>query len=83
MEVEKYGVGVFSIDSFLSVEECLSLIKSSEKMTFEKATIQAIDGPKLDEEIRSNDRIIFDDVELSMRLYQRAKDLLPQSMDGW
>ena len=83
MNVKSYGVGVFSIDSFLSKDECRKLIDDSECLNYEKATIQAINGPKLDEEIRYNDRIIFDDTALATRLYEKAKHLLPEVVDGW
>ncbi|MCV6637355.1 hypothetical protein [Candidatus Albibeggiatoa sp. nov. NOAA] len=83
MKIEKYGAGVFSMYPFLSVAECRKLIEKSENMTYEKATIQAIAGEKLDEEIRFNDRILFDDVELADQLYQKAKQYLPEIVDSW
>lgn len=83
MRINKLGAGVFTIENFLSKQECESYIKLSEQKGYEVATINAISGPEINREIRHNDRVILDDSELSGMLYRRAMKFLPASLDGW
>ena len=83
MKIQKLGAGVFTIEKFLSKKECDAYIQDSEHRGYDIATIEAVSGPEINKEIRHNDRVIFDDSELASALYQRAKDSLPQSLDGW
>jgi len=82
MNIEKYCLGVFTVDAFISRDECQTLILNSEKSIYEKATIQAINGPKLDEIIRYNDRVIFDDHDFANNLFERARIFLPKVING-
>lgn len=83
MKIQKLGAGVFTIEDFLSKKECEAYIQDSEEKGYEVATINAISGPEINKEIRHNDRVIFDDVELASVLYKRAKYFLPASLHGW
>jgi hypothetical protein len=83
MKIENLGAGVFTIDNFLSKQECERYINISEGKIFDLATINAIAGPEINKEIRHNDRVIFDDVELANMLFQRARACLPASLHGW
>ncbi len=83
MRVEKLGSGVFTIEDFLSSGECDSYIDLSENYRYETATINAITGPQINKEIRYNDRVIVDDINIANVLYIRAKDLLPKICDNW
>jgi len=83
MKIQKLGAGTFTIEGFLSQKECRSCIQDSENRGYEIATINAISGPEVNKEIRHNDRVIFDDPKLANILYQRAKNSLPQSIQGW
>jgi hypothetical protein len=83
MKIENLGAGVFTIDNFLSKQECERYINISEDKIYDLATINAIAGPEINKEIRHNDRVIFDDVELADMLFQRARACLPASLRGW
>ena len=83
MKTEKLGAGIFTIENFLSVTECLDYIALSESKTYEVATINATSGPEINTNIRHNDRVIFDDRRLSEQLYQRAQERLLQICDSW
>ncbi|AKJ30818.1 2OG-Fe(II) oxygenase [Caldimonas brevitalea] len=83
MQVTRLGAGVLTIDGFLSPEECTALIVRSEAMGYSEAAIQTDDGDRLYKEARNNDRIIFDDNELALKVYERAKPCLPAELDGW
>lgn len=83
MKINKLGSGVFTIEDFLTKDESNRYIEMSEAIGYEIATIQAISGPEINKEIRNNDRIIHDSPELAEFLFQKAKQNLPQVMDGW
>ena len=83
MELEKLGAGVFTIKNYLSEKECEEYIAYSESKDYKLATINAISGPEINQEIRNNDRIIFDDEELANKLYKKAKRYLPKKTEGW
>lgn len=83
MKIEKYGLGIFTIADFISSKECDEYIAFSESKDYEIAEIQTQDGPLVMQEIRNNDRVIYDDVQFAEKLFQVAKELLPASIDDW
>jgi predicted 2-oxoglutarate/Fe(II)-dependent dioxygenase YbiX len=83
MQINHLGAGVFTIPDFLSGPECDEFIAQSEKTGYSEAAIRTEDGERLYKEARNNDRIIRDDHELALALYERARPLLPQQLDGW
>ena len=83
MKTNPLGAGVFTIDGFLSPDECSALIARSEGLGYSEAAIRTEDGERLYKDARNNDRIIFDDRVLAADLYRRATPLLPATLDGW
>lgn len=83
MQIHRLGAGVFTIDGFLSAEECAALIAQSEKHGYSEAAIRTEDGERLYKDARNNDRIVFDDRALAASMFLRAQSLLPAELDGW
>jgi hypothetical protein len=83
MQIHRLGAGVFTIESFLSADECTELIAHSERLGYSEAAIRTEDGERLYKDARNNDRIVYDDPGLAARLYPRARPLLPGELDGW
>ncbi|MBV8658846.1 MAG: 2OG-Fe(II) oxygenase [Burkholderiales bacterium] len=83
MKVQSYGAGVFTIESFLTPEECSQYIQLSECIGFEESEIVTPDGASMVKSVRNNDQIIFDDEALASMLLARAKSHLPQTMGDW
>lgn len=50
-------------------------------MGFHAATVQSRDGVRLIEEVRNNDRIIFDKFSLAHSLYNRLSESLPARLN--
>lgn len=73
---------VGTIDNFLSQQECSDLIRYSERIGFEQATINTSDGQRTVGDLRNNDRVIFDDADLSDLLFARARPLLYRDFGG-
>lgn len=70
---------IFVIDEFLSPDECRELISRSEEIGYDDAPITTSRGPLMRKDIRNNTRVMFDDIELASRLFERAKPLLVPS----
>ena len=83
MQIHRLGAGVFTIDGFLSADECTALIAQSEKRGYSEAAIRTETGERLYKDARNNDRIVFDDQPLAADLFLRAQPLLPAELDGW
>ncbi|MDB5341566.1 MAG: hypothetical protein JWN70_7185 [Planctomycetaceae bacterium] len=67
---------IFVIDEFISPEECQQFIARSEEIGYDEATITTRSGPMMRKDIRNNTRVMFDDLELADRLFDRAKPYL-------
>lgn len=73
---------VFTVDDFLSADECRALIERSERIGYEPASVKLRGGPVLRSDIRNNDRIAFADLELAAQLWQRAAPLVPAQLES-
>lgn len=69
---------IFLIHDFLSPEECQQYIDLSESEGYGEAPITTAQGFVMRKDIRNNERVILDDVEMADKLYQRAKEFLPE-----
>jgi prolyl 4-hydroxylase len=64
---------LFTLDAFLSPEECTVLIREAERWGFAPAPITTGRGFKMVPEIRNNTRVMADDTELAARLWDRFR----------
>jgi prolyl 4-hydroxylase len=71
---------IFTIDDFWSSEECDILISKSEKIGYEPATVNTEKGPRLIQEVRNNNRIIYKDFELAHQLWTKLSPYAPKSI---
>ncbi len=72
------------VENFLTPEECVNYITMSEKMGYAEALIQTKgNGEVMNKDVRDNDRVIWDDVNLASELFERMKHLPPQTIDEW
>lgn len=72
------GERIFSIDGFLTVDECQRHVGRSEEIGYETFTI---DGEVL-HGFRDNARVIVDDPELAETLWPLAARHIPEMLDG-
>ena len=75
--VEKNS-GVFTIENYLSPALCQHYIRMGEEMGFEASEVNFQGGSRRAEDIRNNDRVIFDDPLLAASLFERARAMLPE-----
>jgi predicted 2-oxoglutarate/Fe(II)-dependent dioxygenase YbiX len=83
MKKTSYGSGVYSLENFLSEQECLNYINMSEGIGYEDAMIITREGAKIIKEVRNNDRVIFDNQSLADTLFNKIKPFLPEQWEGW
>ena len=73
---------VFTIENFLSVEQCEQLIAFSESLGFEAATVNTIGGHQMLPDWRNNTRVMTDDLERAAQLWERLRPFVPETIDG-
>lgn len=71
----------FTLENFLTPEECKAFIDRSEAIGYSESLIRTASGEVMNKDVRDNDRVIFDDQELANSLFERVKQYLPQELD--
>lgn len=72
-----HGHGIQQLRRLFTAAECAAFIEQAEHIGFEPATITTLKGAELHQDVRSNDRVIFDNFELALRLWKRLGPVLP------
>ncbi len=83
MCVNRLTAGVFTIENFLSPEECQRYIALGDDMGYVESEVNFANGSRRAADIRNNDRVIFDDPALATLLFERARAMLPIDVYGW
>jgi len=65
-----------------SEDECIELISKIESLDPKLATINTAAGAAIDQGVRNNDRVIFEDMDLANRVLSRVGDSIPKRIDG-
>lgn len=71
---------LWTIDDLCTPAECADLIVRIDAAKPEPAPVTTARGFVMRPDIRNNERVVFDDVELAMTLYARARSRLPETM---
>jgi predicted 2-oxoglutarate/Fe(II)-dependent dioxygenase YbiX len=74
------GDEIFIIRECLGAEECQIFIARSERDGYDEATINTARGAVLAKAVRDNARLMIDDSELALGLWQRMTGLLPATI---
>lgn len=77
------GDSIFVIRDFCTSQECDAFIAQSEKAGYDEATITTAAGFVMRKDVRDNDRLIVDDIDLAARLWKRAEPFLPARLRNW
>lgn len=81
METIYHTNKIWTINNFLSKEECNDLISLSESIGFMEAEVSLESGAKMMKGIRNNYRIIHTDTELAFKLWNKLKENCPAEID--
>lgn len=81
--VTRLGAGIFTLDAFLTPEECRDFIAASETEGYSEAVVNINERSVILKDVRNNDRILYDDTALAERLFRRAAPFLPPVLEEW
>lgn len=73
---------VFTVDEFLTAEECDQYLQISEDIGFEDALVNTPQGQLVRADVRNNQRVMFSNEEIASWLWERAADFVPHAWDG-
>lgn len=82
MKKIEYNQGVFVINDFLTKQECEDYILLSEQRGYEEATVTTSNGPRMLKGVRDNDRVLYNDVEMAEKLWEKIKSFVPKVIEG-
>ena len=80
-QLHKIDDEIFTVSGVFDRDECLHLVARAESIGFAAASVRTSSGPQMMTHIRNNDRIVFDDVELAGKMWERIRTNLP-TLDG-
>ncbi len=72
----------WTVDGVLSPAECAAMVARIEAMGPTLAPVSRASGPVIDEGMRNNTRVMFEDAALAGLLFDRLRPRLPASMSG-
>lgn len=71
---------IIEVADILSSEECDDLVKRIDELEPEVAPINTQGGTKVHTDIRNNERVMFEDVDLAAMVCERCRDKVPKVM---
>lgn len=74
--------GIWTIDGFLSPEECEAWIARGEAIGFAAAPVTTVFGSIAESGVRSNARVMYDDPVAGAALWDRLRPFVPALPDG-
>ncbi|MFB6453850.1 2OG-Fe(II) oxygenase [Chitinophaga sp. Hz27] len=79
MELHYYSPEIFTINNFLTADECQYLIDKSEGIGYEAATVNVGGGEqRLMTSVRNNERVILKDETYATELWQKLNSFAPE-----
>lgn len=77
MKLVELGTNIYSLEGFLTNDECDTFIQKTETAGYQPATIQTDAGPRLVDFVRNNNRVIVDDKVLAQSSWEKLKGFAP------
>jgi prolyl 4-hydroxylase len=68
---------IFTVEDFLTRQECLAHIVRSETIGYELAKVNTAAGSRVRTEIRNNNRAFYTSEELALTLWERVQSFVP------
>lgn len=73
---------VFIVEEFFTSDECRQYIQISEDIGYEDALVSSPQGQVLRQDVRNNQRVMFQNEEIAEFLWERAAEFVPTEYDG-
>ncbi|RPE08272.1 oxidoreductase, 2OG-Fe(II) oxygenase [Chitinophaga lutea] len=78
MEKHAYTPWLFTISDFMTREECDELIRKSEAIGYEEATVDVGGGEqRMIKGVRNNERVLYKDEDYAAFIWERLKEFAP------
>ena len=74
---------IFTVNEFLSADECETYITLAEQIGFSAAPINTFNGPQVHNDVRNNTRAMLDDPAVSGDLWNRISQYVPDRFGNW
>ena len=72
---------IWTIENFLSNAECEALISLSENLGYNEAEVSLSSGAKMMKGLRNNYRVLYNDHELALKLWEKLKAFCPNEIE--
>jgi prolyl 4-hydroxylase len=82
MQLSKVADNIFTVEDFLTRQECLENIVHSEKIGYELAKVNTASGSKVKPEIRNNNRAFYKSEELAQTLWEKLEPFVPAQFEN-
>lgn len=82
-DVDHKATYIREVENFLSAEECAALIARIEAIGPTPAPINTLAGSVVRNDVRNNDRVMFDDEALAQAWFVRISGAAPTEIHGW
>jgi prolyl 4-hydroxylase len=80
MKFYKHTPHIFTVENFLTSEECKEYIDLSEKNGYDVAKINTEEGQRVVTQVRNNNRSFYNSKELARKLWGKAKSFVPEKL---
>ena len=77
MAAIQHAPHIWTIPGFWDRMACFEMIKRSEAMGYDEATVNTARGARVVKDVRNNDRVIFTDEALAIKLWEEARAFIP------
>ncbi|HVI47832.1 MAG TPA: 2OG-Fe(II) oxygenase [Chitinophaga sp.] len=81
MHIIHHSPQIWTIEHFLTPEECTALIALSEDIGYNEAEVGLSSGPKMMKNIRNNSRIMYNDTDLANSFWERLQPHCPGEIE--
>ena len=82
-EYEYVNEDIFTLNDFLSPEECQAYIEQAETIGFSEAPINTLGGPVVRSDVRNNSRVMLDTPDDALALWERLEVFVPKKVGDW
>jgi len=81
MTIKYHTEQIWTIDNFLSIEECEALITLSENIGYNEAEVSLASGAQMMKGLRNNYRILYEDAPLALGYWAKLKAYCPEEIE--
>lgn len=81
MSINHFSEKIWTIDQFLTAQECQKLIDLSETIGYSEAEVSLTSGAKMMKNIRNNYRTLYKNEVLAAKYWNKLKEYCPETIE--